>query len=61
MQIEPPETIHFPIHSLQELQEQRGGLRVSALGPPRCSRLLELPKAFEIMDLSKASASVSFL
>jgi len=32
MQIEPPETIHFPIHSLQELQEQRGGLRVSALG-----------------------------
>ena len=32
MQIKPPETIHFPIHSLQELQEQRGGLRVSALG-----------------------------
>ena len=32
MQIEPPETIHFPIHSLQELQELRGGLRVSALG-----------------------------
>ena len=32
MQIEPPETIHFPIHSIQELQEQRGGLRVSALG-----------------------------
>ena len=32
MQIEPPETIHFPIYSLQELQEQRGGLRVSALG-----------------------------
>ena len=42
MQIEPPETIHFPIHSLQELQEQRGGLRVSALGsaaPPAQSVL----------------------
>ena len=32
MQIGPLETIHFPIHSLQELQEQRGGFRVSALG-----------------------------
>ena len=39
MQIEPPETIHFPIHSLQELQEQRGGLRVSALGPLRHRRM----------------------
>ena len=42
MQIEPPETIHFPIHSLQELQEQRGGLRVSALGsaaPPAHGRV----------------------
>ena len=39
MQIEPPETIHFPIHSLQELQEQRGGLRVSALGSAAMSPL----------------------
>ena len=40
MQIEPPETIHFPIHSLQELQEQRGGLRVSALGSATVPRAL---------------------
>ena len=35
--------------------------RRQPINPPRCSRLLEVPKAFETMDLSKASASVSFL
>ena len=59
MQIEPPETIHFPIHSLQELQEQRGGLRVSALGsaaPPAQSVLN--PRS---ISLRRASAKLNGL
>ena len=61
MQIEPPETIHFPIHSLQELQEQRGGFRVSVLGSDALLPLAGAACAFQTMHLSKAYASVSFL
>ena len=58
MQIEPPETIHFPIHSLQELQEQRGGLRVSALGSAALSAPSEgLPEAFWNKAAALASSS----
>ena len=57
MQIEPPETIHFPIHSLQELQEQRGGLRVSALGSATVPRALAGVFSFKDLPLTSLCTS----
>ena len=52
---ETPNSFHFPIHYLQELQEQRGGLRVSALG----SAALSAPSEWRVAAFQSKAATIA--